>query len=293
VTSELGRENRAAVSVSTLTVTRRRAATRMRLPGRISLGLIIPVLILGLWEFVTATQILPSAVMPGPVEVWESFLNWAGVTHTPRMFYTGMLFVDAGATLGRVACGFLMATVIGVALGIAIGVWRTADEIFTPTIRVLGPIPPVTWLPVVIVILGVGPASNLALIVIGGAFPVIASTITAVSGVNRELLRAGRMMGRGQLSLIGHVIFPAALPGILGGMRIGLGLSWVMAVTSEMLAVHSGLGYTLWNAYNYFNYSQVFAAMIITGLCGLATDFLLQLSMRRFTRWHVETGVRA
>ena len=282
-----------AVGISVPTATRRRAATRLRLPGRIGLGLIIPILILGLWEFVTATQLLPSAVMPGPVDVWESFLNWAGASRTPQMFYTGMLFVDAGATLGRVALGFLTATVIGVALGIAIGVWRTADEVFTPTIRVLGPIPPVTWLPVVIVVLGVGPASNLALIVIGGAFPVIASTITAVSGVNRELLRAGRMMGRGKLSLIGHVIFPAALPGILGGMRIGLGLSWVMAVTSEMLAVHSGLGYTLWNAYNYFNYPGVFAAMIITGLCGLVTDFLLQLSMRRFTRWHVETGVRA
>lgn len=261
--------------------------------ARIVLGLLVPAVIIGAWWFVTATGMLPSAVMPSPADTWNALLMWIGVRSTPQLFYTGMLFNDLTATLGRVAFGYLLATVVGVILGIAIGVWRTADEVFTPTIRVLGPIPPVTWLPVVIVILGVGPSANLALIFIGAVFPIVASTVTAVSGVNRELLRAGRMMGQGQFGLIHHVIFPASLPGIVGGMRIGLGLSWMMAVTSEMLAVHSGLGYTLWNAYNYFNYPGVFAAMIVTGICGLATDSALQLLMRRPTRWHSETGVRA
>jgi ABC-type nitrate/sulfonate/bicarbonate transport system permease component len=114
-----------------------------------------------------------------------------------------------------------------------------------------------------------------------------------VSGVGRDLLRAGRMMGDGRAGLIGHVVLPSAFPGIVGGLRIGLGLSWMMAVTSEMLAVHNGLGYTLWNAYNYLDYPAVFAAMIVTGICGLLTDALLLAATRPATRWHAETGVRS
>jgi NitT/TauT family transport system permease protein len=124
-------------------------------------------------------------------------------------------------------------------------------------------------------------------------FPIVASTAVAVSAVGRDLLRAGRMIGHSRAGVVWHVVLPAALPGIVGGLRIGLGLSWMMAVTSEMLAVHSGLGYTLWNAYNYLDYPAVFAAMIVTGLCGLATDALLLTVARPATRWHAETGVRS
>lgn len=261
--------------------------------GRICLGAIAPVLFIAAWQFVVSHDILPSAVVPGPGKVLNTFQIWLGTKKTPQMFYSHKLFSDIGATLVRVIVGFTLATVVGVLLGTAIGVWRLADNLLTPSFRVLGPIPPVTWIPVVIVIFGVGQSANLALTFIGALFPVIASTVTAVSGVNRELLRAGRMMGQSQLGLIRHVILPAALPAVVGGLRIGLGLSWMMAVTSEMLAVHSGLGYTLWNAYNYFDYPGVFAAMIVTGLCGLLSDIILQLAMRKPTQWHTETGVRS
>jgi NitT/TauT family transport system permease protein len=227
------------------------------------------------------------------MKVLDALQMWLGTKKTPVMFYSDHLFSDVGATLGRVALGFALATVAGVALGTAVGVWRLADSLLTPTFRILGPIPPVTWIPVVIVVLGVGQSANLALTVLGAVFPIIASTVTAVSGVNRELLRAGRMMGQGPLGLIAHVILPVSLPGIVGGLRLGLGLSWMMGVTSEMLAVHSGLGYTLWNAYNYFDYPGVFAAMMVIGLCGLLSDLLLQVVTRRPTRWHAETGVRS
>ena len=89
------------------------------------------------------------------------------------------------------------------------------------------------------------------------------------------------------------VVLPAAFPGVVGGLQLGLGLSWMMAVTSEMLAVHSGLGYTLWNAYNYMDYAGVFAAMIVIGLCGLATDLIFRTSMVPILRWHAQTGVRS
>ncbi|MBF4161971.1 ABC transporter permease [Nocardioides acrostichi] len=259
---------------------------------RFGLGLIVPTLIVGGWQLVVSAKLLPSALLPAPGKVIETFGLWLGIKDTPQMFYSGHLLGDVGATSQRVIVGFALATVMGVVVGTAIGVWTLADYLLTPTLRVLGPIPPPTWIPVVIVIVGIGQSANYTLTFLGALFPVVASTVTAVSGVNRELLRAGRMMGHGQLGLIAQVVIPGALPGIVGGLRIGLGLAWMMAVTSEMLAVHSGLGYTLWNAYNYFDYPAVFAAMILTGLCGLLSDVVLQLLTRKATEWHAETGVR-
>jgi NitT/TauT family transport system permease protein len=261
--------------------------------GRIALGLVVPAALLVFWQAVVSANVFPSALIPAPLTVLSTAEVWLGTRHTPVMFYSGHMFSDIGATLVRVLVGFALASVVGVALGTAIGVSRLVDGLLSPLLRILGPIPPITWIPVAIVIFGIGQDANFALTFVGAVFPVIAATAVAVSGVGRDLLRAGRMMGDGRAGLIGHVVLPSALPGIVGGLRIGLGLSWMMAVTSEMLAVHSGLGYTLWNAYNYLDYPAVFAAMIVTGICGLLTDALLIAATRPATRWHAETGVRS
>jgi NitT/TauT family transport system permease protein len=261
--------------------------------GRIGLGLIVPAAVLGFWQAVVSASLFPSALIPGPLTVLKTAEVWLGTRHTPVMFYSGHMFSDISATLVRVLVGFALASVAGVALGTAIGVSRLVDGLLSPLLRILGPIPPITWIPVAIVIFGIGQDANFALTFVGAVFPVVAATAVAVSGVGRDLLRAGRMMGDGRAGLIWHVVLPSAFPGIVGGLRIGLGLSWMMAVTSEMLAVHSGLGYTLWNAYNYLDYPAVFAAMIVTGICGLLTDALLLAATRPATRWHAETGVRS
>jgi NitT/TauT family transport system permease protein len=261
--------------------------------GRVLLGLIVPAAVLACWQVVVSVNLFPSALIPGPVATARTAEIWLGTRHTPVMFYSGHMFSDIGATLVRVLVGFALASAAGVALGTAIGTSRLVDGLFSPLLRILGPIPPITWIPVAIVIFGIGQDANFALTFVGAVFPVIAATAVAVSGVSRDLLRAGRMMGDGRPGLIWHVVLPSAFPGIVGGLRIGLGLSWMMAVTSEMLAVHSGLGYTLWNAYNYLDYPAVFAAMIVTGICGLLTDALLRAATAKATRWHAETGVRS
>jgi NitT/TauT family transport system permease protein len=254
---------------------------------------VVPACVIAFWQLVVSANLFPSALIPGPLTVLSTAEIWLGTRHTPVMFYSGQMFSDIGATLVRVLVGFVLASVVGCALGTAIGVSRLVDGLLSPLLKILGPIPPITWIPVAIVIFGIGQDANFALTFVGAVFPVIAATAVAVSGVGRDLLRAGRMMGDGRAGLIGHVVLPSAFPGIVGGLRIGLGLSWMMAVTSEMLAVHNGLGYTLWNAYNYLDYPAVFAAMIVTGICGLLTDALLLAATRPATRWHAETGVRS
>ncbi len=261
---------------------------------RALVGSVIPLGLLGLWQMLDVVGVFPKALVPPPSTVWSTLGSWLdGSGRAGNMFYAGHLSSDVSATLGRVLVGFALAGAIGVALGTAIGVSRWTEEALTPLFRILGPVPPITWIPIAIVVLGIGQKTNYFLTFLGAVFPVIASTSVTVAGVGRDLLRAGRMMGRRGIGLIATVVLPASLPGILGGLRIGLGLSWMMAVTSEMLAVHSGLGYTLWNAYNYLDYPAVFAAMIVTGLCGLVTDSAVRFASRRALRWHTDTGVRS
>lgn len=261
---------------------------------KVVIGSVIPLGLLALWQLLDVANVFSKALIPPPTTVWSTLGTWMNASgKAGNMFYAGHLWSDVWATLGRVLVGFALAGLIGVALGTAIGVSRSTEEALTPLFRILSPVPPITWIPIAIVVLGIGQRTNYFLTFLGAVFPVIAATSVAVAGVGRDLLRAGRMMGRRGLGLIVTVVVPASLPGILGGLRIGLGLSWMMAVTSEMLAVHSGLGYTLWNAYNYLDYPAVFAAMIVTGVCGLLTDSGVRLATRRTLRWHTDTGVRS
>lgn len=259
------------------------------------LGAIVPAGLLLLWYAVGYFNIVPDSLVPTPGQVYESLLNWSGLFRKdfPNLFYSGMLLADVTATLFRVVMGFLLATVAGVGFGIAIGMNRMVDTVLSPTFRLLGPIPPITIFPLAIVLLGLGDTTNIFLTAYGAFFPILAASITAVTGVHRDLLRAGRMVGYKTLGLILYVVIPAALPGITGSLRIGLGLGWMMAVTSEMLAVHSGLGYTLWNAYNYFDYPAVYAAMFMIGFCGLLTDSLVLLATKRAVKWHDDVNARS
>jgi NitT/TauT family transport system permease protein len=258
---------------------------------KLVLGVSLPLAVIVVWELVVHLAIIPEALLPAPETVLGAIGGWAfGGSH---LFYSGQLLADLTSTLIRVIGGFLLAAVVGVAVGTLIGRSRLFEELLLPTLRALGPVPPTTWIPIAIVFFGLGEQTNIVLTFIGAVFPVLASTTVAVLGVDRALLRAGRMMGFGTMKLTLRVVLPAALPGVVGGLQIGLGLSWMMAVTSEMLAVHSGLGYTLWNAYNYLDYPGVFAAMIVIGLSGLATDVILRTAVRPVLRWHADTGVRA
>jgi NitT/TauT family transport system permease protein len=261
---------------------------------RVLVGALVPILLVALWQALDSLHVFSAALIPPPTTVLHTLGDWLGVTKTGQgLFYQGKLIGDLHATVQRVVVGFALAAVVGVGLGTAIGVSRWMEELLTPLFRILGPIPAITWIPVAIVVLGLGERTNYFLTFLGAVFPIIAASATAVSGVGRDLLRAGRMLGRNRVGIVVSVVLPSAMPGIVGGLRIGLGLAWMMAVTSEMLAVHSGLGYTLWNAYNYLDYPAVFAAMIVTGLGGLITDSLLRAATNPMVRWHHDTGVRS
>lgn len=271
---------------------RARSRTAVTTGRKIALGAVLPVAIIIGWDLVVRSGVFPSALIPGPGRVAQALWSWFPFSGASDMFYSGHLFTDVGATSLRVLIGFAVAAAIGVVLGILIGVSAVTDELFSPLVRILGPVPPTTWIPVAIVVIGLGEMTNDFLTFLGAVFPILASTSAATMSVNRDLLRAGRMLGDSRTRLLVSVVFPAALPGIVSGLRLGIGISWMMAVTSEMLAVHDGLGYTLWNAYNYLDYPGVFAAMIVIGVCGFASDGALRTATKRVLKWQTDTGVR-
>jgi NitT/TauT family transport system permease protein len=199
----------------------------------------------------------------------------------------GVLVRSVAASLFRVAGGFLPAVLIGVPSGLLLGWFTPAMRAFNPAIQVLRPISPIAWLPVAILWFGVSGAAPIFVIFLASLFPVTTAAMAAVQDVQLVYIRAARNFGIRGFELFKKVVFPAALPQILAGLRLALGVAWLAAVAAEMIAAHSGLGYLIIDARNAGKrYDLVVAGMLMTGLIGLGLDLLVrQLERLDQVRW--------
>jgi NitT/TauT family transport system permease protein len=181
------------------------------------------------------------------------------------------------ASLFRVTWGFLLAVVVGVPIGLLLGWFRPAHQAFNPLIQVLRPISPIAWIPLAILWFGVSDAAPIFLIFLASVFPITVSATAAVQNMQPVYLRAARNFGLQGAELLRRVILPATLPQIVTGVRIALGVAWLVVVAAEMIAVNSGLGYLIIDARNAGKrYDLVVAGMLIIGLIGLALDLLVR-----------------
>ena len=193
----------------------------------------------------------------------------------------GVLLHHVAASLMRVAVGYLGALALAIPLGVAMGWYRPIHRALNPMIQMLRPISPIAWIPLAILWFGVGNASPIFLIFLSSFFPLVVGTIAGVHSVERQYIRAGENFGITGLKLLRHVVVPAAMAQIVTGMRIGLGVAWVVVVAAEMVAINSGLGYLIIDSRNAGNrYDLVVAAMVIIGVIGFGLDVL----MRRMER---------
>src|SRR3982074_3022865 len=161
---------------------------------------------------------------------------------------------DTAASVTRVMAGFGTAPALCVAVGTAFGWSRRIETIIEPTLQVLRPIPPVSWIPLAIIWFGIANKPAIFLVFLGSFFPILLNTIHGVKSCDRNLIRAGAMVGGDQRRLLRYVVLPAALPSIFAGLRIGIGSAWMLTVTAELVAVKSGLGYVLWDSYYFLRY---------------------------------------
>jgi NitT/TauT family transport system permease protein len=181
-----------------------------------------------------------------------------------------------------VTWGFGLAVLVGVPLGLFLGWFRMAYLAFNPMIQVLRPISPIAWIPLAILWFGVSDAAPVFLIFLASVFPITVSATAAVRNLQPVYLRAAKNFGLGRVQLFARVILPATLPQILTGVRIALGVAWLVVVAAEMIAVNSGLGYLIIDARNAGKrYDLVVAGMLVIGVIGLALDLLIR-QLERF-----------
>ncbi len=181
---------------------------------------------------------------------------------------------------------------LGILAGVAIGWSSLFEKTLEPTLQMLRPIPPVSWIPLAIIWFGIANRPAIFLVFLGAFFPVLMNTIHGVKTVDHNLVRAGAMMGATGQQLLTGIVFPAALPSIFSGLRIAIGSAWMLTVTAEMVAVKSGLGYVLWDSYYFLRYDLVLAAMISIGLLGYLSDLGLKAIMARVLHWQSATTVQ-
>jgi NitT/TauT family transport system permease protein len=211
--------------------------------------------------------------LPGP---WQVVLGIA------ELLRKGLLFKYIVASLFRVTWGFGLAVLVGVPFGLFLGWFRMAFQAFNPLIQILRPISPIAWIPLAILWFGVSDAAPVFLIFLASVFPITVSATAAVQNLQPVYLRAAKNFGLGRAQLFGRVILPATLPQILTGVRIALGIAWLVVVAAEMIAVNSGLGYLIIDARNAGKrYDLVVAGMLVIGLIGLALDLLIR-QLERF-----------
>jgi len=256
---------------------------RLRLPrGR---RLIVPATLLVVWQAASSTGTIDANTFPAPTTVLESWMIWANGERNAVAWYSGTWLEYVLLSARRVLGGFLVASLVGVPVGLVIGWSRLARDLADPMIQVMRPIPIVAWLPFATFVFGIQDTAAIFLIALGAFFPIVLNSAAGAERTPRVLMRAALMLGTPRRNLLFRVVLPSALPSIFTGLRLGMGLAWVLVIVSEMLAVKGGLGYALWSAYQFIRMDLIVAAMASVGLLGFVFDVLILAIGRRALRW--------
>ena len=212
---------------------------------------------------------------------------WQVVTGTYELVEDGTLFEHIWSSLYRVFAGFSLAVALGVPLGLLMGWVRGAFTMLNPMVQLLRPISPIAWIPISILWFGVGDVSPIFLIFLSSIFPTVVQTIHGVHTIDQRYLRAAANFGVSRGKLFGRVVIPAILPDVITGLRVSLGIAWLVVVAAEMIALRSGLGYLIMDSRNAGNrYDLVVAGMAIIGVTGLLLDAgMRRLETLRQVRW--------
>jgi ABC-type nitrate/sulfonate/bicarbonate transport system permease component len=233
------------------------------------------------WEGLARSGMFTPFVLPSLSSVLERI--W-----TDAM--SGELFINTGLTLYRALAGFLICAVGGILIGVAMSRNVVANWFFDPIVSVGFPMPKIAFLPVVILWLGVYDVSKITIIVIDAIFPVIAATVIAIRGVDRELIWSARNMGANNRELMWQIVLPAAMPQILTGLQVALPLSMIVAVVAEMLMGGYGLGGAMITASRFADSRGVFAGIVEIAVVGYCLIKAMALLRRRLLVWHQEAN---
>jgi NitT/TauT family transport system permease protein len=214
--------------------------------------------------------------IPSPGDVLAEAIDLFG----SRSFYVHIL-----ASLERIWLGFAIATVLGVGLGLLIGWFAFAEDTLLPPIELFRPIPAVAWVPISIMLWPTERSSIVFITTLGAFFPIVLNTIHGVEGIDRQLVRAATSLGARRAAIFREVILPGALPSIVTGLSVGMGVSWICLISAEMISGQFGVGYFTWVAYGIVKYAQIVVGMLTIGVLGMLSSLVVRQVGAQFMPW--------
>lgn len=237
----------------------------------------VPLAVLFLvWELASRSKPDLALILPPPTEVIQAAV---------QLTRDGSLQRDIFASLRRVMVALAFATAIGLPLGLLMGMSKSMAWFFEPIVNFFRPIPPLAWIPLSIVWLGVSEGQNVFIIFLGAFFPILLNSVQGVRQVDPQLVRAARTLGSSQLAIALTVLVPGALPSIFVGFRVGTGIAWMALVAGEIVAASSGLGFLIMQGRQLFRPDYIIVGMVVIGLIGLLLDFMLRMLQKTIMRW--------
>ena len=255
----------------------RRRGHRARRPWVVTLGAVLPLLLLGSWQLISASNLVPAYRLPSPVSVWLAAVD---------LSQRGLLWSDIGISVQRVLIGFVIGAIAGLVLGAIVGLSRAASAFFAPTIGAFRAVPSLAWVPLLVLYLGITEDSKVTLIAIGALFPVYTTVAGALRHVDPQLVELGHAYGLNRVQLLRQVQLPAVVPSIVSGLRLALAQAWLFLVAAELIASAMGLGFRLLDSQQNGRIDRMFLVIILLGILGKTTDALIGLLERYLLkRW--------
>jgi len=242
---------------------------------RTLLGLAGIVAVVTLWWVVLT-------LIAGPESLAAQFLPTRAFAALPSLINDDRLFVHIVTSLRRIAVGLAWALLIGVPLGFLLGRLRWLDAALSPTLQFLRMISPLSWMPIAVMSLGVGDHAVYFLLTFAAIWPLVMSTAAGVTQIDRRWVLLGRSLAATRLEMLWHVYVPGIASHVLTGMRLAIGILWIVLVPAEMLGVSSGLGYLILDTRDRLAYSELTAVILVIGMLGFLLDFAARLAYRHF-----------
>lgn len=248
---------------------------------------LLPLAILLVWAGFTIGGYVPAYMLPSPTTMTTSLIDF--VFGGRGQANSGMFLTHLWASFQRVMGGFALGTALGIPLGVLLGYSKRLAAYIEPTIQLTRSVPGICWLPLAIIWFGIGNTTSVFLIALGSFYAVFVSTLGGVRYVDPILIRAGRSLGATERAVLYTVVLPAAFPAILSGLRLGLSYSWIYMVLGEFTGVNLGLGALLLQSRETMDTPLIIAIMIIIGVLGVTTDWLMLTFMRKVLRMNVKS----
>jgi len=240
------------------------------------LAILAALIVWQLLSFYRVNVILSFENIPTPLVVGEQFM---------KLLVTEEFYIHIGASLKRIGIAFFSASLLGVMIGVFMGRSRVFRDIMFPYIEILRPIPAVAWIPLAILMMPTEESSIIYITFLGAFFPVVLNTVHGVEQTPESLVRAAESLGANKRSIMWHVILPGALPSIMAGLAIGMGVAWFSLLAGEIISGQYGIGYFTWNSYTLVEYPNIIIGMLTIGGLGTLSTWLVKKASIPALRW--------